>query len=53
MEITGHSKRTMFDRYNTIDREDLHQAIDQFETYLKNLDQTLDQVAENEKRNQG
>ena len=52
MEITGHSKRTMFDRYNTIDLEDLHQAIDQFEAYLANLDQNLDQGAENAKRNQ-
>ena len=26
MEITGHSTRTMFDRYNTVDLEDTRQA---------------------------
>lgn len=34
MEITGHSSRTMFDRYNTIDDDDARQAVDQLETYF-------------------
>lgn len=29
MEITGHSTREMFDRYNTIDEEDTRNAINQ------------------------
>ncbi|MBL7213698.1 MAG: hypothetical protein ISS61_15110 [Desulfobacteraceae bacterium] len=48
MEITGHSTREMFDRYNTIDEEDARQAVDQFEAFLANVDQTVDQVDENE-----
>jgi integrase len=48
MEITGHSTREMFDRYNTIDKEDTRQAIEQLQVFLKNLDQSLDQVPKNE-----
>jgi hypothetical protein len=33
----------MFDRYNTIDEDDTHQAVDHFGRYLKNLDQNVDQ----------
>jgi len=29
IEITGHSTREMFDRYNTVDHDDKRQAIDQ------------------------
>jgi integrase len=34
MKITGHSTREMFDRYNTIDQEDMSQGMIQFELYL-------------------
>ena len=34
MEITGHSTREMFDRYNTIDEEDAHNAMEQLEGYF-------------------
>lgn len=44
MEITGHSTREMFDRYNSVDQEDTRKAVEQFEVYLANLDQTLDQT---------
>ncbi|SPF42642.1 conserved hypothetical protein [Syntrophobacter sp. SbD1] len=43
MEITGHSTREMFDRYNKIDHEDRRQAVDSMSYFLRNLDQTLDQ----------
>jgi uncharacterized protein (DUF433 family) len=39
MEITGHSTREMFDRYNTVDAEDVKQAVDQLQKFLKNVDQ--------------
>jgi len=48
MEITGHSTREMFDRYNTIDSEDTRKAVDQFQGYLSNVDQPVDQVVNNE-----
>jgi len=35
MEITGHSTREMFDRYNTIDEEDTRKAIEQLGGYLE------------------
>jgi len=48
MEITGHSSREMFDRYNTIDAEDRREAVNRFESFLKagiqNVDQNVDQV---------
>ena len=34
MEITGHSTREMFDRYNTIDEEDAQKAVNQLEVFL-------------------
>ncbi|MEA1947713.1 MAG: site-specific integrase [Thermodesulfobacteriota bacterium] len=34
MEITGHSSREMFDRYNTIDEEDTRKAINQLEVFF-------------------
>jgi len=44
MKITGHSTREMFDRYNTVDEEDIRNAIDQLQEYLSpNSDQTIDQ----------
>jgi integrase len=39
MEIAGHSTREIFDRYNTIDEDDAHNAIDQLEGYFSNGDQ--------------
>ena len=36
MEITGHSTREMFDRYNTIDAEDRKEAIKKFAGFLCN-----------------
>jgi integrase len=53
MEITGHSTREMFDRYNTIDEEDKKQAIDQFEGFLckvaANVSQTVNKTGTGEK----
>jgi len=34
MEITGHSTREMFDRYNTIDEADCKQAMDKFAAFV-------------------
>lgn len=39
MEITGHSSREMFDRYNVVDKDDTRQAIDQLEKFFENVDQ--------------
>jgi len=33
-EITGHSTREMFDRYNTIDADGAKNAMERFEGYL-------------------
>jgi len=43
MAITGHSTREMFDRYNTIDKEDTQAAVDQLEGFFASVDQTVDQ----------
>ena len=49
MEITRHSTREIFDRYNTVDLEDRKQAVKVFEDFLHNqainVDQNVDQVA--------
>ena len=48
MEITGHSTREMFDRYNTIDADDAKEAISKLEGFLQsekpNVDQNVDQA---------
>ena len=44
MEVTGHSTREMFDRYNTIDEDDTRQAVGQLSTFLKSVDHPVDQV---------
>jgi hypothetical protein len=44
MEITGHSTREMFDRYNTVDEDDTRKAVDQLEVFLAFVDQTVDQT---------
>jgi hypothetical protein len=50
MEITGHSTREMFDRYNTIDEDDSRKAVEQMATFLQSVDQTVDQVPKNAPR---
>jgi len=49
MEVTGHSIREMFDRYNTIDEEDTRKAVDQLATFLKNVDHPVDHEGQNDK----
>lgn len=41
MEITGHSTREMFDRYNTVDEDDTKKAIEKLESFLQVLPKTL------------
>ncbi len=48
MEITGHSRRAMFDRYNTVDLEDTRHAVEQLQGYLQNNDQNSDQTGKSE-----
>jgi integrase len=45
MDITGHSSRSMFDRYNTVDEDDTRKAIEQLQTFLKSVDQGEGQSA--------
>jgi integrase len=50
MDITGHSTREMFDRYNTIDADDAKDAMERFKGYLDrsgsaNVTQTVTQEA--------
>jgi hypothetical protein len=47
MKITGHSTPEMFERYNTVDDDDIKQGIDQMERLLKKVDQSVDQGIEN------
>ena len=42
MEITGHSTREMFDRYNTIDEEDTRNAVNTLEDYFEKVDLDVD-----------
>jgi len=37
MEITGHSTREMFDRYNSVDDDDGREALDRLEGYLQGV----------------
>jgi hypothetical protein len=46
MDITGHSTRAMFDRYNTIDSDDRKQAMDQFRGFLASVTQTVPQAGD-------
>ena len=50
MNITGHSTREMFDRYNTIDIKDTRKAINQMEVFLQSVDQNVDQRPKNDKK---
>jgi integrase len=45
MEITGHSTREMFDRYNTVDHDDVQNAASQMEVLFASVDQSVDQAA--------
>jgi integrase len=45
MEMTGHSTSDMFERYNTIDEDDIRSAVDQMDRYLKSVDQNVDQAS--------
>lgn len=45
MDITGHSTREMFDRYNTIDLDDAKDAMKKFEGFLANVAQNVTQEA--------
>ena len=42
MGITGHSTREMFDRYNSVDKNDKIKAVDQLEVFLRNVDPFVD-----------
>ena len=44
MEITGHSTRKLFLRYDTVDETDTRNAVDRFEGDLKSVDQNVDQA---------
>ena len=50
MEVTGHSTREMFDRYNTIDEDDARIALDQMTAFLKNVDHPVDQAGKIKKK---
>lgn len=43
MEITGHSSLDMFQRYNTVDGDDIKKAIGLFGSFLASVDQNVDQ----------
>jgi integrase len=48
MAITGHTSRSTFDRYSTVDDNDLRKAIERIEVFSANVDQSVDQ---NQKEN--
>jgi integrase len=51
MAWTGHSTREMFDRYNTVDAEDLQEARTQFEDYLnQNVSENVSKSAVSKKK---
>ena len=50
MDITGHSTRDMFDRYNKVDEDDTRKAIDQMSEFLNSVDHPVDQVSNLEKK---
>ena len=43
MRVTGHLTREMFDRYNTIDESDTHQAVAQMFDFVQSVDHLVDQ----------
>ena len=50
MQITGHSTREMFDRYNVVDEEDTREAMTKLEGFLKNGYQNGYQVDQKKKK---
>jgi integrase len=50
MEVTGHSTREMFDRYNTIDEDDTRKAVNQLSAFLNSVDHPVDQVEKVEQK---
>ena len=50
MDITGHSTREMFLRYDTVDGIDTKNAADQMEGFLKSAFPNVGHVPSNEKR---
>ncbi len=51
MKITGHSTNEMFQRYNTIDEDDIKKGVNQLEGFLKSVDQSVDQGSGNTPHN--
>jgi integrase len=49
MEITGHSTREMFDRYNTVDHDDKRQAIEKYRGFLNTTPDVTPNVTQTEK----
>ena len=41
MNITGHSTREMFDRYNTVDVDDLKDAVGKLTGFVQNVNQSV------------
>ena len=50
MEVTGHSTREMFDRYNSIDEDDTRQAVDQMTAFLNSVDHPVDHAGKIEQK---
>jgi len=50
MNITGHSTREMFDRYNSIDADDTREAIGQLSSYFQKCLQSAYKTAQNDKK---
>jgi len=53
MDVTGHSTREMFDRYNTIDTEDRKRAINQFQAFLHSSSESVYQTVYQEPNSRG
>ena len=50
MNITGHSNRVMFDRYDPVDVENIRLTVDQMQKYLANVDHSVEQIPKNNKK---
>jgi len=49
MEITGHSTREMFDRYNTIDKDDMLYGIKRMEVFLTKQEKRVNKKVDPQK----